>query len=94
LYWARLPHAPDDGPRRPLARERRSDDPQSRADFTANWIAKSAARINTAAASAGWVDMLASDSVGATWGAGVRRAALVPTWVSTSSRCKDADALP
>jgi len=55
---------------------------QSRADFTANWDRQvgCADQYEPAASDAVWADMLASDSVGATWGTGVRRAPQVPTW--------------
>src|SRR5882672_3711200 len=55
---------------------------QSRADFTANWDRQVGCpdQYEPAASAAVWSDMLASDSVGATWGAGVRRAPSVPTW--------------
>ena len=55
---------------------------QSRADFTANWDRQVGCpdQYETAASDAVWADMLASDSVGATWGTGVRRAPQVPTW--------------
>jgi fermentation-respiration switch protein FrsA (DUF1100 family) len=55
---------------------------QSRADFTANWDRQVGCpdQYEPAASAAVWSDMLASDSVGATWGAGVRRAPVVPTW--------------
>jgi len=55
---------------------------QSRADFIANWDRQVGCpdQYEPAASAAVWSDMLASDSVGATWGAGVRRAPAVPTW--------------
>lgn len=55
---------------------------QSRADFTANWDRQVGCpdQYEPAASDAVWADMLASDSVGATWGTGVRRAPQVPTW--------------
>jgi pimeloyl-ACP methyl ester carboxylesterase len=55
---------------------------QSRADFTANWDGQVGCpeQYEPAASAAVWSEMLASDSVGATWGAGVRRAPAVPTW--------------
>jgi pimeloyl-ACP methyl ester carboxylesterase len=55
---------------------------QSRADFTANWDRQvgCADQYEPATSDAVWADMLASDSVGATWGTGVRRAPQVPTW--------------
>jgi pimeloyl-ACP methyl ester carboxylesterase len=55
---------------------------QSHSDFTANWDRQVGCpdQYETAASDAVWADMLASDSVGATWGTGVRRAPQVPTW--------------
>jgi fermentation-respiration switch protein FrsA (DUF1100 family) len=55
---------------------------QSQADFTANWNRQVGCpeQYEPAASAAVWSDMLASDPVGATWGAGVRRAPQVPTW--------------
>jgi pimeloyl-ACP methyl ester carboxylesterase len=55
---------------------------QSRADFIANWDRQVGCpdQYEPAASAAVWSDMLASDTVGATWGAGVRRAPSVPTW--------------
>lgn len=55
---------------------------QSRADFIANWDRQVGCpdQYEPAASAVVWSDMLASDSVGATWGAGVRRAPAVPTW--------------
>jgi pimeloyl-ACP methyl ester carboxylesterase len=55
---------------------------QSRADFTANWDRQvgCADQYEPAVSDAVWSAMLASDAVGATWGAGVRRAPAVPTW--------------
>jgi pimeloyl-ACP methyl ester carboxylesterase len=55
---------------------------QSHADFTANWDRQvgCADQYEPATSDAVWADMLASDSVGATWGTGVRRAPQVPTW--------------
>ena len=55
---------------------------QSRTDFTANWDRQvgCADQYEPATSDAVWADMLASDSVGATWGTGVRRAPQVPTW--------------
>ena len=55
---------------------------QSRADFIANWDRQVGCpdQYEPAASAAVWSDMLASDSVGATWGTGVRRAPSVPTW--------------
>jgi len=55
---------------------------QSEADFKANWDRQVGCpgQYEPAASAAVWTDMLASDPVGATWGAGVRRAPAVPTW--------------
>ena len=55
---------------------------QSHADFTANWDRQVGCpeQYDPAASDSIWSDMLASDPVGATWGAGVRRAPSVPTW--------------
>jgi pimeloyl-ACP methyl ester carboxylesterase len=55
---------------------------QSRADFVANWDRQVGCpdQYEQAASAAIWADMLASDPVGAKWGAGVRRAPQVPTW--------------
>jgi pimeloyl-ACP methyl ester carboxylesterase len=55
---------------------------QSHADFTANWDRQVGCpdQYEPATSDAVWADMLASDSVGATWGTGMRRAPQVPTW--------------
>lgn len=55
---------------------------QSHSDFTANWDRQVGCpdQYDPAASASVWAEMLASDPVGATWGAGVRRAPLVPTW--------------
>ena len=55
---------------------------QSRADFVANWDRQVGCtdQYEAGASAAVWADMLASDPVGAKWGAGVRRAPRVPTW--------------
>lgn len=55
---------------------------QSHADFTANWNRQVGCpeQYEPAASDSVWSEMLASDPVGATWGAGVRRAPRVPTW--------------
>ena len=55
---------------------------QSHADFTANWDRQVGCpdQYESAASDAVWGDMLTSDSVGATWGTGMRRAPQVPTW--------------
>lgn len=55
---------------------------QSRKDFIANWDRQvgCAGQYDAAAASTLFDEMLESDPGGATWGAGVRRAPMVPTW--------------
>jgi pimeloyl-ACP methyl ester carboxylesterase len=55
---------------------------QSHAEFTANWARQTgcADQVNPAASASVWEQMLASDSVGATWGTGVRRAPSVTVW--------------
>jgi pimeloyl-ACP methyl ester carboxylesterase len=55
---------------------------QSRPDFTANWDRQvgCSGQYDPAVSAAIWDEMLESDPVGATWGTGVRRAPLVPTW--------------
>jgi pimeloyl-ACP methyl ester carboxylesterase len=55
---------------------------QSQADFVANWDRQVGcpSQYDPAAGAAIWADMIASDPVGATWGKGVRRAPIVPTW--------------
>jgi pimeloyl-ACP methyl ester carboxylesterase len=55
---------------------------QSQADFTASWDRQVGCpeQYDPAVGAAVWADMLASDPLGATWGAGVRRAPQVPTW--------------
>ena len=55
---------------------------QSRKDFVANWDRQvgCTAQYDAAAASAIFDEMLESDPVGAKWGAGVRRAPMVPIW--------------
>ncbi len=55
---------------------------QSRSEFFANWDRQAGcpAQYDQAAADSVWSAMLQSDVVGATWGAGVRRAPLVTTW--------------
>jgi pimeloyl-ACP methyl ester carboxylesterase len=55
---------------------------QSHADFTANWDRQVGCpgQYEPAVSDALWSELLASDPVGATWGAGVRRAPSVPTW--------------
>src|SRR5436189_1397523 len=54
---------------------------QSHADFTANWDRQVGCpdQYEPATSDAIWADMLASDSVGATWGTGMRRAPQGPT---------------
>jgi len=55
---------------------------QSQPDFTANWDRQIGCpeQYEPATSAAVWADMLASDTVGATWGTGIRRAPQVPTW--------------
>lgn len=55
---------------------------QSRAMFDANWDRQvgCADQYDRAASASVWEQMIASDPVGATWGPGVRRAPIVPTW--------------
>lgn len=55
---------------------------QARTDFTANWDRQVGCpdQYEPAVSASVWSEMLASDSVGATWGTGVRRAPRVPTW--------------
>jgi pimeloyl-ACP methyl ester carboxylesterase len=55
---------------------------QSRKDFIANWDRQvgCTGQYEAAAATTLFDEMLASDPVGAAWGAGVRRAPIVPTW--------------
>ncbi|HEY6506512.1 MAG TPA: alpha/beta fold hydrolase [Vicinamibacterales bacterium] len=55
---------------------------QSRNDFVANWERQVGCRgqYEPGASESVWSEMLASDPVGAKWGAGVRRAPRVPSW--------------
>jgi pimeloyl-ACP methyl ester carboxylesterase len=55
---------------------------QSRKDFIANWDRQIGCpgQYDASAAAALFDEMLESDPVGAKWGAGVRRAPMVPTW--------------
>ena len=55
---------------------------QSRKDFIANWDRQVGcpAQYDAAGAARIFDEMLQSDPVGATWGAGARRAPMVPTW--------------
>ena len=55
---------------------------QSRADFDANWDRQVGCteQYDPAASQSVWTNMLASDPVGATWGAGVRRAPQTTRW--------------
>jgi pimeloyl-ACP methyl ester carboxylesterase len=55
---------------------------QSRADFDANWDRQVGCteQYDPAASQSVWATMLASDPVGATWGAGVRRAPQTTRW--------------
>lgn len=54
----------------------------SRADFAADWDRQIGCpeQYEPATSAAVWSEYLSSDPVGATWGAGVRRAPIVPTW--------------
>src|SRR5262249_27509469 len=55
---------------------------QSRAEFNANWDRQVGcpSQYEPAVSDAVWSEMLASDPVGATWGAGVRRAPPTAAW--------------
>jgi pimeloyl-ACP methyl ester carboxylesterase len=55
---------------------------QSRAEFDANWDRQIGCphQVDPAVREVVWKEMLASDPVGATWGAGVRRAPSTTTW--------------
>lgn len=55
---------------------------QSRSEFIANWNRQvgCADQYDPSVRDAVWAEMLASDPVGATWGAGVRRAPSTTTW--------------
>lgn len=55
---------------------------QSHAEFTANWDRQVGCQdqYDPAASESVWSEMIKSDPVGATWGAGVRRAPQVATW--------------
>lgn len=55
---------------------------QTQAEFVANWDRQVGCpgQYDPAASDAVWADMLESDPVGATWGAGARRAPQVTTW--------------
>jgi len=55
---------------------------QSRSEFIANWNRQvgCADQYHPSVRDAVWAEMLASDPVGATWGAGVRRAPFTTTW--------------
>jgi pimeloyl-ACP methyl ester carboxylesterase len=55
---------------------------QSQKEFDANWDRQvgCADQYNKSVSHAVWSDMVASDPVGNTWGAGVRRAPTVPSW--------------
>jgi pimeloyl-ACP methyl ester carboxylesterase len=55
---------------------------QSHAEFVANWDRQvgCADQYDPAVSDVVWTQMLASDPVGATWGAGVRRAPSTPSW--------------
>ncbi len=55
---------------------------QAQADFYANWNRQLGCpdQYDPVVAATVWTEMLASDPVGATWGTGVRRSPLVPSW--------------
>ena len=55
---------------------------QSKTEFMANWDrqAPCPGQYDPAAAAEVWSELVASDSVGKTWGTGVRRAPNVPSW--------------
>jgi pimeloyl-ACP methyl ester carboxylesterase len=55
---------------------------QSRKDFDANWDRQVGCpgQYERGTSDSVWAQMLASDPVGAKWGAGVRRAPRVPSW--------------
>jgi pimeloyl-ACP methyl ester carboxylesterase len=55
---------------------------QSQSEFKANWDrqAPCPGQYELATAAAVWSELVASDSVGKTWGTGVRRAPNVPSW--------------
>jgi pimeloyl-ACP methyl ester carboxylesterase len=55
---------------------------QSQKEFDANWDRQvgCADQYDKDVSKVIWADMVASDSVGGTWGAGVRRAPTVPSW--------------
>jgi pimeloyl-ACP methyl ester carboxylesterase len=60
---------------------------QSREEFIANWDRQVGcpAQYEPGALESIWSEMLLSDSVGATWGGGVRRAPQVTTWGWTTA---------
>jgi pimeloyl-ACP methyl ester carboxylesterase len=60
---------------------------QSHSEFMANWDRQAGcpAQYDPAVADAVWSQMLELDPVGATWGAGVRRAPLTTTWGWTTA---------
>ncbi|HML18272.1 MAG TPA: alpha/beta fold hydrolase [Bryobacteraceae bacterium] len=60
---------------------------QSRAEFIANWDRQvgCADQYDPAARDSVWSELLHSDPVGASWGAGVRRAPLVTSWGWTTA---------
>lgn len=81
LAPAYVRQSPSDAPS-PLPTSNGPMTAQSRADFTANWDRQVGCveQYESAVSDSVWSEMLASDPVGATWGAGVRRAPAVPTW--------------
>jgi pimeloyl-ACP methyl ester carboxylesterase len=63
---------------------------QSRTEFDANWARQTGCtdQVDKANADSVWTAMLASDPVGAKWGAGVRRAPQTLSWGWTSERVR------
>jgi pimeloyl-ACP methyl ester carboxylesterase len=60
---------------------------QSRDEFIANWDRQAGCtdQYETAVRDSVWSEMILSDSVGATWGSGVRRAPQVTSWGWTTA---------
>jgi pimeloyl-ACP methyl ester carboxylesterase len=71
-----------EAPSEPVATPGGSMSTQTQAEFDANWDRQvgCAGQYDPAVSKVIWKEMLLSDSVGATWGPGVRRAPQVPTW--------------
>ncbi|HEY4219133.1 MAG TPA: alpha/beta fold hydrolase [Gemmatimonadaceae bacterium] len=69
-------------PSGPVAMPGGSMNTQTQTEFAANWDRQvgCAGQYDPAVSKVIWKEMLSSDSVGATWGPGVRRAPQVPTW--------------